>query len=191
MHAFEELVAALLQRSGYWVSASVKVELTKQEKNEIGRPSSPRWELDLVGYHAAKNEVLILECKSYLDSTGVSLSDLSNPNARYATRYKLFTEPDLYRVVAARLVSQFLERGACLPNPTVRLGLAVGRLAANTTSADLKSFFDSRGWMLWDPNLIVSGIRKLADDGYDNSTASMVAKLLLRPGALSNGDATT
>ena len=30
----------------------MKVELTKEEKRLIGRHSSPRWELDIVGYSA-------------------------------------------------------------------------------------------------------------------------------------------
>jgi len=38
---------------GYWVRTSVKVDLTKEEKVQIGRPSSPRWELDIVGYSDA------------------------------------------------------------------------------------------------------------------------------------------
>jgi len=50
MNAFEALIALLLRRQGYWVQTSFKVKLTKAEKRRIGRPSSPRWELDLVAY---------------------------------------------------------------------------------------------------------------------------------------------
>lgn len=189
MHAFEELIAALLQREGYWVSASVKIELTKAQKREIGRPSSPRWELDLVGYRAANNELLILECKSYLDSSGVSLKDLSDPNARYASRYKLFTEPDLRRVIVSNLAEQMIARGACLPSPKVRLGLAVGRIASDTQPAELQEFFRANEWELWTPELIVEQLQKLADDGYDNTTASMVAKLLIRRRVADSDDA--
>jgi hypothetical protein len=42
MDAFENLVAMLLRRDGYWTATSVKVELTKDEKRAIGRVSSPR-----------------------------------------------------------------------------------------------------------------------------------------------------
>jgi hypothetical protein len=160
--------------------SSVKVDLTKEEKRAIGRPSSPRWELDLVGYNAARNEVLVLECKSYLDSTGVSLSDLASPGARYASRYKLFTEPDLYRVVSQRLVIQLLESGACRETPHLRLGMAVGKIASATDAASLAVFFADRDWVLWGPDHIVSELKRLASDGYDNSAAAMVAKLLLR-----------
>lgn len=180
MHAFEDIVASLLERSGYWVRSAVKVEITKEEKREIGRPSSPRWELDLVGYNASRNEVLILECKSYLDSTGVSLADLSSPHARYASRYKLFTEPDLYRVVSNRLRLQLQESGACRADPDVKLGMAVGKIASGTDATALSKFFAARGWVLWGPDHLVSELKRLAADGYDNSAAAMVAKLLLR-----------
>ncbi|MFN0156735.1 MAG: hypothetical protein ACKVRP_01530 [Bacteroidota bacterium] len=68
MDAFESVVAAILQRQGYWTLTSVKVELTKEEKREIGRHSSPRWELDVVAYRGSDNELRVVECKSFLDS---------------------------------------------------------------------------------------------------------------------------
>lgn len=187
MHAFEELLAALLERAEYWVRSSVKVELTKEEKRAIGRPSSPRWELDLLGYHAGRNELLILECKSYLDSDGVRLEDLSAVDGSTGGRYKLFTEPELLRVVSNRLVAQLLERGGCLPNPTVKLGLATGKIASTTDRTALTRHFERNRWVLWTPEFIVGEIRRLADDGYDNSAAAMVAKLLLRSSAASAG----
>src|SRR4051794_22034801 len=33
-------------------------------RREIGRPSSPRWELDIVAYSGRDNLLLVLECKS-------------------------------------------------------------------------------------------------------------------------------
>src|SRR3990167_7524540 len=71
MDSFETLVGSLLEKDGFWVRTSVKVELTPEEKRKIGRPSSPRWELDLVAYKAKSNELLVVECKSFLDSPGV------------------------------------------------------------------------------------------------------------------------
>jgi len=66
MDAFESVIALLLRQEGYWVIPSFKVEITREEKRKIGRPSSPRWEIDLVAYQGATNEVLAVECKSYL-----------------------------------------------------------------------------------------------------------------------------
>lgn len=180
MHAFEQIVAAILERSGYWVRSAVKVELTKEEKRAIGRPTSPRWELDLVGYNAARNEVVILECKSYLDSAGVSLGALTSTERRAGSRYKLFKEPELLDVVSARLVAQLCEAGACLPDPSVRLGMAIGKIASDTDASALKDHFAERGWLLWGPDYLVQELHRLAADGYDNSAAAMVAKLLLR-----------
>jgi hypothetical protein len=50
MDAFENVMALLLRRHGCWTATSVKVELTKEQKVAIGRPSSPRWEIDLLAY---------------------------------------------------------------------------------------------------------------------------------------------
>ena len=58
MNAFEDLVALLLRAEGYWTQTSFKVALTKSEKREIGRPSSPRWEIDIVAFGGGHNELL-------------------------------------------------------------------------------------------------------------------------------------
>ena len=39
MDAFETVVSEILWRDGYWVQNSLKVDLTKEEKLAIGRPS--------------------------------------------------------------------------------------------------------------------------------------------------------
>jgi hypothetical protein len=74
MDSFENLMAILLEREGYWVTTSFKVDLTKSEKIKIGKPTTPRWELDLIAYKAGPNELLIVECKSFLNSIGVTLT---------------------------------------------------------------------------------------------------------------------
>ena len=68
MDSFEQVVATILGRDGYWVRTSVKVALPPDEKREIDRPSAPRWELDVVAYSGSRNELLVVECKSYLVS---------------------------------------------------------------------------------------------------------------------------
>jgi len=64
MDAFEQVVSEILWMSGFWVRTSVKVELTKEEKRLIGRHSSPRWELDIVGYSGRENLLRVVEFKS-------------------------------------------------------------------------------------------------------------------------------
>ena len=102
MNSFEEVIGAILSAKGFWVRHSFKVDPSKEEKRRIGRPSSPRWELDIVAYKGATNEIFAVECKSYLDSTGVRFQDLSGFNQKYAGRYKPFNHLVLCDVVFSR-----------------------------------------------------------------------------------------
>jgi hypothetical protein len=180
MDAFEQLVSEILWMNGYWVRTSVKVELTKEEKREIGRHSSPRWELDIVGYNARENTLLIVECKSYIDSIGVRASAFDGSNADHAKRYKLFNEPELRRVVFKRLALQFTEIGACREDPTIRMALACGRIRNDADRAAIRAHFEGQGWELWDEPWLRKHLREMADMGYENQTSAVVAKLLLR-----------
>jgi|WetSurMetagenome_2_1015567.scaffolds.fasta_scaffold08790_5 hypothetical protein len=176
MQAFEALIAEILESEGYWVRRGHKVGLIKEDKQKIGRPSSPRWEIDVLGYSAPKNLVLAVECKSYLDSPGVNLADIQG--GRYAGRYKLFTESTLREVVLARLKLELVEMGLSAANPTVQLALAVGRLQSDP--AALRTYFDDRGWLLFDPDWVRERLTATADMGYTDSVAVMVAKMLLK-----------
>ena len=111
MDAFESVVAVLLERKGYWTRTSIKVELTKDEKRLIGRPSSPRWEIDVIAYKGSTNSLLVVECKSYLNSAGVRFSSFDGSSEREANRYKLFNEEELRKVFFNRLSMQLVESG--------------------------------------------------------------------------------
>lgn len=111
--SFEAVVAAILQRQGYWTQTSVKVDLTKEEKREIGRHSSPRWEIDVVAYRGKENELRVVECKSFLDSPGVECGAFDGSNKKAEKRYKLFCEDALRRVVFGRLEAQLVSSGFC------------------------------------------------------------------------------
>jgi len=178
MDAFEAVVASILQRRGYWTQTSVKVELTKDDKLAIGRPSSPRWELDVVGYSGRQNRLMVVECKSYLDSPGVRCSAFDGSGPEKAKAYKLFFEPKLRRVVLGRLVKQLHRAGFCAGRPRVQFGLAAGKIRGDESW--LASHFESKGWVLWGPELIRDELKALRDVGYENSVAAIVAKLLLR-----------
>jgi hypothetical protein len=180
MDAFEQVVASLLERDGYWVRSCVKVNLTKEEKCAIGRKSSPRWELDLVAYKGATNELWIVECKSYLDSGGVSMSAFDGSNPKFGGRFKLFNSPILLDTVIHRLCAQLVASGACSPSPTVRLVLAAGRIASDTHRASLRAHFESREWILWDEAELKKRITALSDESYENAVASVVSKILVR-----------
>lgn len=178
MDAFEQLVSEILWMEGYWVRTSVKVELTKEEKRLIGKPSSPRWELDIVAYSGRDNRLLVVECKSYLDSRGVALRSLDGRDEKGATRYKLFTDDNLRRVVFDRLRTQFAESGACLPDAKIDLCLACGRIASDSDRTGLHAHFDAKGWQLWDEPWLKERLQRMAERGYENQVSAVVAKLL-------------
>lgn len=180
MDAFEQLVADLFWDEGYWVRTGFKVDLTREDKLRIGRHSSPRWEIDLVAWSTQKNELLALECKSYLDSGGVHAAHFL-PGAKYAHRYKLFHDSELRDTVLIRLKSQCVERGLCSADASVRLGLVHGH-ATNGNALRLAGIFDQGGWLLFGPDWIRERLKRLAAGSYENSTAAVVAKLLLRTG---------
>jgi hypothetical protein len=180
MNAFEQLVGMLLERKGYWVRSDFKVDLSKEEKRKIGRPSSPRWELDIVAYKPSKNEVLVVECKSYLDSRGVTSSSFDGTNEKLARRYKLFIDGGLRETVLKRLVLQLEEAGLCRPAPTVILCLVAGRIATEQDRAELAGKFNRAGWELWDDKWIRDTLMEIASSSYEDDVSSVVAKILLR-----------
>jgi hypothetical protein len=102
----------ILWMEGLWVRTSVKLKITKEEKRLIGRPSSPRWEIDVVAYSGRDNVLYAVECKSYLDSRGVRLCGFDGTDPRTAERYKLFCDNPLREAVFSRLKSQFAASGA-------------------------------------------------------------------------------
>lgn len=179
MDAFEQLVSEILWMEGYWVRTSVKVELTKAEKREIGRHSAPRWELDIVAYSGRENLLRVVECKSFLNSRGVRATGFDGSNPREAVRYKLFNDAELRRVVFNRLRLQFTESGACQPEPEIRLCLACGKVY-ESGRADLHAHFAAQGWDLWDEPWLREKLKHMATLGYENQVSAVVAKLLLR-----------
>jgi len=180
MDAFESVVSEILWRDGYWVQNAVKVELTKEEKVEIGRPSSPRWELDVVGYSGKRNELLVVECKSYLDSPGVAHKAFDGSVPKDKDRYKLFNEETLRRVVLSRLSLQMYEAGLVSKNPKTKLALVCGKIVSEQDRGLLRDHFDERGWLLWDDIWLREKLKLLSEGGYENSSVAAVSKLLLR-----------
>lgn len=178
MDAFESVVATILEREGFWVRTSFKVELAKQDKRDMGRPSSPRWELDIVGYRPGDNLLRVVECKSFLDSRGVTIGAFE-PGSSGASRYKLFTEPTTREVVLRRLVAQLCEANSIRESPTVQLCLAAGKIVASEVDR-LQALFDVNGWQLFGPAWIREQLIGVAASGYDNAVAAVTAKMLLR-----------
>jgi len=180
MDSFETVVAAILQRKGYWTQTSVKVDLTKAEKRRIGRHSSPRWELDVVAYNGRANELLVVECKSFLDSSGVGCDVFQRKTRKGAKRYKLFFEPKLRRVVLNRLRQQFVKAGFCASRPSVVLALAAGKVKGD--EAWLEQHFARNGWRFYGPGMLRNQLAALQESKYENNVATVVTKILLRKG---------
>jgi hypothetical protein len=181
MDAFEEVVAGLFFRDGFWVSQGFKVELTPEEKKAIGRPSSPRWEIDLLAFKGTTSELLALECKSYLDSPGVAASDIINPSGE-VSRYKLFVDSNLRQVVLNRLALQLHQTGLVPPGTVPKLALATGKIRSLKDTALLHSHFKENNWHLFDTDWLVAKLRATAGESYFDSVAHVVSKLLLRNG---------
>ena len=180
LNSFEGLVATIAATEGYWVRTSLKVNLTKEEKRQIGLPTSPRWELDVVGYKGATNKLLVIECKSYLDSTGIKVENLTDHESKSAKRYKLFTRAGLSDVVFSRLSIQLYESGLCRKNPEIQLCLAAGKISTDEDRIKLREYFDERGWLLWDDQWIKAHLEELAKTAYEDEPSIITAKMLLR-----------
>lgn len=179
MDSFEQVVSEILWMQGQWVRTSVKVSLTNAEKVKIGKPSSPRRELDIVAYSGRDNVLTVVECKSYMDSIGVQACGFNGTNPADASRYKLFNDTVLRDVVLHRLKIQLSECGACQPDASVRLCLAAGKVRERDR-AWLREHFRTQGWELWDEAWLRERLQQMSAQGYENQVSAVVSKLLLR-----------
>lgn len=179
MDGFEALVRLLLERDGYWTRQSHKVELSKEEKKEIGLPSMPRPEIDLLAFNQSSNTVVVWEVKSYLDSLGVQVEDLSTSHEKPEGRYKLFTCENYRAIVFDRLLKDLCAKGLADSQTKIRLGLAAGKIHRNRSDT-LTDLFASKNWMLMTPQNIRENTSKLAKIGYENNPFVLTAKVLLR-----------
>jgi hypothetical protein len=176
---FEAVVHTLLESEGYWVRSSYRVALSKEQKRETGKASIPRPEIDLLALHVKRNEVLLLEVKSYLDSPGVKLADLSKEHDTAEGRYKLFTSKKYRSIVIGCLQQQLLDAGAINEATTLKLGLAAGKVYQGRSEA-LRAHLEAVGCFFWLPQDIRSKVAALADGPYENNATTITAKVLLR-----------
>jgi hypothetical protein len=179
MDSFEQVVSEILWMRGHWVRTSAKVNLTREDKLQIGRPTAPRWELDIVAYSGRDNILRVVECKSYIDSVGVAAAGFSVQTPNDQKRFKLFNDSNLRTVVFSRLRLQLAQCGACQSNPDVRLCLAAGKLRDRDRNW-LLEYFTQNGWDLWDEKWLRNELRFMSEQGYENQVSAVVVKLLLR-----------
>ena len=179
MDYFERLVGTLLERRGYWIQQSFKVELSKADKRHLGKPSLPRPEIDLLAYKAGTNELLVIEVKSYLDSYGVDWKKVCVAHKEMKGRYKLFTNTKYRNLVLKRLTEQLSAAGSISKKTMPKLCLAAGKFKGGSEEP-LKKHFDRKGWGLLTPEDIRSGLSELAAVGYENDPTILAAKMLLK-----------
>ena len=177
MDHFEGIVATLLRAEGYWVASSYKVHLSKEEKREIGKPSMPRPEIDLLALSFSQNKIMAIEAKSYLDSGGVPIAALQEVHEAPSGRYKLFTSKRYREVVFKRMREQLMENGMANRDTAIELGLAAGNVYGNDHE-QIKLFMHQNNWHYWSPIDIKNKFRELARLGYENDAAIITAKIL-------------
>jgi hypothetical protein len=179
MDQFESIVHYLLERDGYWVRSSYRVELSREQKRDLGKPSIPRPEIDLIAFNFKRNELLVLEVKSFLDSPGVKISDISKKHEVAAGRYKIFTSDKYRLMVLSSLREQLLMAGSINEKTSIRLGLVAGKVYKGQSDT-LRSFLESGNHFFWSPEDIRNKVKALADCAYMNNLAVLTAKILLR-----------
>ena len=179
MDHFESIIATLLEAEGYWVRRSFKVNVTKEEKRQIGKHSIPRPEIDLLALRFSTNEVLALEAKSFLDSPGVKLAQLKEEYEIPEGRYKLFTSERYRSVVLVRLLQDLITCGMANSDTKISLGLAAGKVYQGQ-SEPIREFMPQKTWLFWSPEDIKQKVTALAARGYENDPAIITAKILMR-----------
>lgn len=182
MDAFEEIVAGLFRQEGYWTRQSYKVNLTKEERQRIGKPSMPRPEIDVLAYKPAQNTLLWIECKSFLDSSGVAMlsSGYVGDAAITDKPFWLFSNDPYREIVSDKLREQCVVEGLSLPNTTLQYCLVAGRVKNEESRRQIQDQFQRNGWLFYDEIWIREGLKKLAKLGYENDVAIIVTKLLER-----------
>ena len=180
MNAFEDIVALYLEEEGYWVRQSVKVEkISKEDKRAIGIPTMPTPEIDIVALNMKKNELLLVESKSYLDSQDVDFDSLTGKDKKLAGRYRLFNHTTFREIITERLREEYLERGLIKKNTEINYGLASGKIYTREES-DIRDCFKTKGWRLFLPEQIKAKIRELSHKGWEDNLVTLAAKLVLR-----------
>jgi len=179
MEALETIMSQLLEEDNFWVQKSIKVNLTKREKIKIGKPTTPRPEIDLIAYNQKANTLYLLEVKSYLDSLGVQIKDLKATNDTQKGRYKLLTSRKYRETVSKRLSKDLIAKGLINKRTKISYGLIAGHVYRNQEQ-ELKALIEKKKWLFIGPSEIKEKIIKLAGKGYENNEITIATKILLR-----------
>lgn len=179
MDYFESIIATLLEAENFWIRRSFRVNLTKEEKRQIGKHSIPRPEIDLLAFDFSKNVVLALEVKSFLDSPGVKLAALQLEHDVPEGRYKLFTSERYRTIVLSRLHQDLVDFKMANAKTRITLGLVAGKVYRGQSDEVCEHMKQNR-WFFWSPEDIKQRVTALAKEPYANDPAMITAKILVR-----------
>lgn len=180
MNAFEQIVAGLLRAEGYWTITGFRVNLSKLQKVEIGKPSLPRPEIDILAYKGGNDTLMWVECKSYLDSSGVRFASFSDPNDVGYGRYKIFNDERYRKIAGDVLKKQVIETQLVKSEPTLLHCLVAGKVRSEKDRQQLNQLFKERGWILLDDIWLKERLRSASLSQYEDDVAMIVAKIIQR-----------
>lgn len=107
-------------------------------------------EVDMLGFKFSKNEILVLEAKSYLDSAGIRLEKLQEEHEIPKGKYKLFTSKTYRAVVLNRLKQDLIKVGMADSKTKITLGLAAGKVYKKQSDS-IRKYMESNNWFFWSP----------------------------------------
>lgn len=179
MDYFESICKTLLEKEGYWVKQSYKIELTREDKIKLNSPSLPRLEIDLIAFNYKKNELLVLEVKSFFDSGGVMLRDLQKEHLYPEGRYKLVTCQNYREIVERQIKKVLFDTGLVPENIQTKFGLIFGNVRV-ADDAGIRHFCTENNWFYWSPQDVQEKVLNLASNKYENDPCVITAKILNR-----------
>lgn len=182
MDAFEGIVAKYFEHKGFWVRRSVKIELSKEEKRSVGKPSMPRPEIDLVAFNIKKNILWLVEVKSFIDSYGVRFRGVSGQDEKDAKRYKIFTKENYQELLTRKIFMEYSQKGLIDSETKINYALVAGKVYSKDEPA-IRQFFDKKGWWFISPDEVRNMIVELIDTGWENDPVVLTAKIVLRHSA--------
>ena len=179
MDSFEEIAGLLLINDKYWVRHSVKVYLTKEEKIKINKPSTPRPEIDIVAFDVINNTVFLIEVKSFIDSGGVVYEKVVENNKFPTGKYKILTSKLYQDTIISRLKNDWISADLINKKTKFSFGLIAGNIYKNKED-ELIKHFNKNNWFFWGPTIIKQKLIELSKKGYENSTITIVTKLMTK-----------
>ena len=179
MDCFETIAATLLEFDGYWVRRSFKVNVTQQAKKSLGKDSMPRPEIDLLAFKPQEDLIIAFEAKSYLDSPGVPLKELTASHKTLKGKYKIFTCRAYRDIVIKQLKQDLIAKGMATETTKIKLGLIAAKVkGGEEASTQLANHMKLQGWEFWGPATVTEKLEALADLDYENDVAVIASKIL-------------